>query len=265
MIDHARHLIESLRRAVFRGDTMPQSIADDIIELDVALDEHGILDAAEAALAPVLDAPTVLVDTREQRPFAPFLWQKGTRVYLPPERCTLHEGDYTTPAAKDWIRIERKSVPDLYGSLFGTSCDAMGESAPNLKRLRDEFIRLSDYQRAYFVIEGMPRDLYDYIVASGRRVDPVAAIQLVESLGFDYGPHEDKDGNWKPGVQLQWRKGREAAEWFVGYVLSRAHAQATNAAEAKKATKRGLLLPWLYKVENAVKAAADAIRKEMAA
>lgn len=268
MTNHARHLIDSLRRAVFRGDTMQQTVADDIVELDIALDQFGILDAAEAALAPEYDPPTVLVDTREQRPFAPFLWQKGKRIPLPLERFCLEEGDYTSPLLRDYVRIERKSIQDLYGSLFGTSCDSMGESAPNQERLRKEFIRLRYYPRAYFVIEGPARDLVEYIRRSERRIDAVAAVQLVESMGLDYGPEEQPcpiTGKRIYGVQLRWCTNRESAEWFVGYILSRAHAQATNATEAKKAAKRGLALQWAYDAAKAVKDAADAIRKGNAA
>ncbi len=206
-----------------------------------------IIDCAEVALAPDYDVPPVVVDTREQRPFAPFIWQKGKREYLPAERLCLEEGDYSSPLLLEYVRIERKSIPDLYGSLFGTSVDALGESAPNQQRLRAEFDRLKYYPRAYFVIEGMPRDLYEYIVKSNRRVDPTAAIQLVESMGLDYGPEEEpcpKTGKRIYGVQLRWNRNREAAEWFVGYILSRAHTQATNATEAKKSRKRGLALPW---------------------
>jgi hypothetical protein len=238
MIRRARELLEYLALWL-TGITIVFPRATDMF----AVFER-IIDAAEVALAPDYDVPPVLVDTREQRPFAPFIWQKGKREYLTPERMCLEEGDYSSPLLLDYVRIERKSIADLYGSLFGTSCDALGESAPNLERLRDEFIRLKKYPRAYFVIEGKPRDLVAYIRERQRRVDPVAAVQLVESLAFDYGPDLDECGHWRPGVNFQWRDSRESAEWFVGYILSRAHTQATNATEAKKSRKRGLNLPW---------------------
>ena len=221
MIRRARELLEWLR---------PQAPAEAFPAV-LSIAEQA-LDAAEVALAPDYDVPSVVVDTREQRPFAPFIWQKSKREYLTPERMCLEEGDYSAPLLLDFIRIERKSIPDLYGSLFGTSVDALGESAPNQERLRAEFLRLSKYPRAYFVIEGMPSDLAHYIESRERRVQPGAAYQLVESMGFDYG------------VPVRWNRNREAAEWFVGYILSRAYTQATNVAEAKKSRKRGLSLPW---------------------
>ena len=239
MIHRARELLELIGRKLAFRQLPDEQDAADFCELT-----DQIIDAAEVALAPDYDVPPVVVDTREQRPFAPFIWQKGKREYLTPERLCLEEGDYSSPLLLDHVRIERKSIPDLYGSLFGTSVDALGESAPNQERLRAEFLRLSKYPRAYFVIEGLPRDLYEYIVQSNRRVDPTAAIQLVESMGFDYGPRESEDGKFLPGVVLRWNRNREAAEWFVGHILSRAYTQATNATEAKKSRKRGLSLPW---------------------
>lgn len=236
---HALDSMWSLCKHVRRALCFKHPIEQYADQLDAmcALLEDTILDAAEAVLAPDLEPATVLVDTREQLPFRPFLWQKGARQYLPTERFMLEEGDYSALGLEPWIRIERKSIADLYGSLFGTSCDAMGESAPNQKRLRDELKRMKDYARRYFVIEGTARDLVEYIRRTGRRVDPVAAIQLMESMAFDYN------------VPIRWCTNRESAEWFVGYVLSRGHTQATSRAEAKKAAKRGLALPWALRAD----------------
>jgi ERCC4-type nuclease len=228
-------LVEKLRRdACLFGDHMPGQLAADIETLGALLDPH-ILDAATVVLDDEIDPPPVQVDTREQTPFRPFLWQKGTRHYLEPERVTLAEGDYTSPAVAAHVRIERKSIPDLYGTLFGGGVDALGESASSQERFRRELARLSGYARPYLVIEGMPRGLVDYIIERRRAVDPAGAVQLVESLAFDYGIH------------LRWCRDREQAEWLVGYLLARAHGQATKKAEAKKATRRGLVLPWAWK------------------
>lgn len=238
-LDSMRNLVEKVRRALCFKLPIEQ-YADDLDVMCAQL-EDTILDAAEAALAPDLEPATALVDTSEQRPFAPFLWQKGKRIYLPTEHFNMHEGDYTALGIEPYVCIERKSIADLYGSLFGTSCDALGESAPNQERLRAEFLRMQKYARRYFVVEGTSRDLVEYIRRAERRVDPVGAIQLVESMAFDYD------------VPVRWCSNREGAEWFVGYVLSRAHTQATSKAEAKKAAKRGLVLPWAMKVVEALK------------
>jgi ERCC4-type nuclease len=227
MIRYARKLLDAVFFDVLCGRSPARKDVEELADLSDQL-----FDAAEVALAPEYDVPPIVVDTREQRPFSPFLWQKGRREYLPPERLCFAEGDYSSPLLLEHVRIERKSISDLYGSLFGTSVDALGESAPNQERLRAEFLRLSRYPRAYFVIEGMPQDLAYYIQSRERRVQPGAAYQLVESMGFDYG------------VPVRWNRNRESAEWFVGYILSRAHAQATSATEAKKSRKRGLSLPW---------------------
>jgi ERCC4-type nuclease len=211
--------------------------ADVSILVSLLLD-GGVLDAAEAAMGDDLDASPLLVDTREQDPFGPFLWQKGKRVPLPPEFATLAEGDYTTPALAPFVRIERKSLGDLYGTLYGTGVDALGEAAPNQDRFRRELHRLSAYPRAFLVVEGQPRDFVEHIIKRRRRVDPAAAVQNVEALAFDYG------------VPVRWCNGREGAEWFTGYTLSRASSQATDKREAKKARERGLDLAWALKEEG---------------
>lgn len=234
-LDRAWTLVESLRRdACLFGDRMPGQLAANIEALGAMLDPH-ILDAATLVLDDDLDVPPVQVDTREQTPFRPFLWQKGARHYLAPELVTLAEGDYTSPAVAAHVRIERKSIGDLYGTLFGGGVDALGEAASNQERFRRELARLGAYARPYLVIEGTPRDLVDYIIERRRRVEPAAAVQLVESLAFDYGIH------------LRWCRNREAAEWLVGYLLARAHAQATKKTEARKAARRGLALSWAWK------------------
>lgn len=51
------------------------------------------------------DAPTIAIDTREQRPY-PF--RKSVRV-------TLDTGDYSAVGVENLLRIERKSLPDFIG------------------------------------------------------------------------------------------------------------------------------------------------------
>lgn len=243
-LDRAWALVESLRRdACLFSDRMPGQLAANIEALGAILDAGGVLDAATLVLDDELDAPLVQVDTREQDPFRPYLWQKGvggkySDVLLDPERVALTEGDYTTPAAASHVRVERKSLADLYGTLFGGGVDALGESASNQDRFRRELLRLSAYARPLLVIEGTRRAFCEHIIARRWRVHPAAAVQLVESLAFDYA------------VPVAWCESRREAEWLVGYLLARAHAQATKKTEARKAARRGLALPWAISTKD---------------
>lgn len=72
--------------------------------------------------------PTVLVDTREQQPlsFHRFKnWVGGVR------RATLNTGDYSVEGMEGLITLERKSLPDLIGTLmhgrtrFISECERM--------------------------------------------------------------------------------------------------------------------------------------------
>lgn len=192
----------------------------------------GVLDAAQAAMGEDYAAAPLLVDTREQDAFGPFLWRNGKREPLCADLATLAEGDYTTPSASAFVRIERKSLSDLYGSLFGSGLDASGAASSHQNRFRRELLRLGAYARRFIVVEGTPRDFAEHIIRRRRRIEPAAALQAIESMALDYD------------VPLRWCNGREGAEWFVGYALSRIHAQATDLGEARKAAKRGLALPW---------------------
>lgn len=277
-LDHMRNLCEKVRRALC-FDLSIEQYKDDLDAM-CALLEDNVIDAAEVALAPEYDPATVLVDTSEQRPFAPFLWQKHKRVYLPAERFNLQEGDYgstitlalSNGTQRPAVLFERKSIADLCGTLYGSSTDALGEVRQNEARFREELLRMREVVkaggRAYIVVEGEGADLVEYIVERERKVDPTGAVHHIEAMAFDYEiPIRwcSMWKRWKQGEQWQHeyhpRHARHRAEWFVGYILSRAHTQATNATEAKKAAKRGLALAWAYDAAKAVKDAADAIRK----
>lgn len=82
----------------------------------------------------VLDAPRIVIDTREQLPFA----FKG----LPTVRATLKTGDYSIEGYTDRVAVERKSKEDAYG--------CVGASRERFKRCMS---RLADYERAAVVIE----------------------------------------------------------------------------------------------------------------
>ncbi|WP_406698538.1 ERCC4 domain-containing protein [Singulisphaera sp. Ch08] len=91
---------------------------------DAALAEIGRaepeIDATKRATT-ILNPFTVIVDSREQRPYA-FLGlsadakQKSLPLTIPTVRGTLHDGDYSIQGMETCL-IERKSKEDLYGSV----------------------------------------------------------------------------------------------------------------------------------------------------
>lgn len=97
---------------------------------------------------------TVIIDTREQRPV---LFDKvGDPKFqgLQIEWGTLHTGDYSikgmhSPDCEHSITIERKSLPDLFGSA-GRGRD----------RLEREFIRMAEFDHAEFVVESDLRTIF---------------------------------------------------------------------------------------------------------
>ena len=120
----------------------------------------------------------------------------------------------------------------------------------------------------------LARKLLDGFVAAAKagpandpRIDDFAAVidTCLDAAEIAIAPEYDPPTvladtrEQRPSAPFLWQKGKR--EWFVGYVLSRAHTQATSAAEAKKAAKRGLSLPWAFDPAKAVKQAADAIRE----
>jgi ERCC4-type nuclease len=180
------------------------------------------------------DLPTVIIDTREQDPLEPFLLRGGQRVYLPTERRKLDVGDYALAGGESYLMIERKSVPDLYGTLFGSGRTAAGESSPNLERFRAELLRAQDIPRRYVLIEGGWPDLEMMMVTEGRRMTPPQVNALVTSLALDYD------------ISFVWATtGRLEAAWWLGFVLQRVHEQMTDVRAAAKAHARELKLPWL--------------------
>ena len=73
-----------------------------------------------------MPCPVLLVDTREQKPL--------TFEHLRTRSCTLHTGDYSIERLESRYTVERKSVPDLVGTLT---------------RRRDAFLRELDRMRGY--------------------------------------------------------------------------------------------------------------------
>ena len=108
----------------------------------------------------------IVVDTREQAP----LWPEARRV-------TLHTGDYSIAGYETRCAVERKSVPDLLGSLGG-------RGGARRKRFEAAFERLGKLDRGAVVIEGTVKGIY----AARRfgRITPAHAVGAMISWAARY-------------------------------------------------------------------------------
>lgn len=92
-----------------------------------------------------MNLPTIIYDTREAKPLSfDNLHIRGIKS-LPTERRTLKTGDYTASGLEDILCIERKSVQDLYGTLF-----------TGRERFERELARMQSFKYKYLVIESTP-------------------------------------------------------------------------------------------------------------
>jgi hypothetical protein len=220
---------------------------------------------------PVLDWPTVVVDTREPDPehdaedalfwpavYVPVSTAKGVRVpahvaALPIVRETLATGDYSLPEFRDSVTIERKTLADMLHTLFGHTEDCLGDARPEQERFRAELDRMSAMNRAngraMIMVEAAREDVWRerYRVRIWdekrghhrvlyRRIEAVMVMNAVDSFWGDYG------------VPTIWAGDRNGAQLLVGETLMRIAEQALCKGDAyRKAMARGVApyLPWM--------------------
>ena len=104
--------------------------------------------AAAAASEPLLFPARIVIDTREQRPFAFASIRADARqgrrpVQVETIRRALAAGDYSIDGHESTIAVERKSVADLFGTL-----------GKGRERFVRELDRLATYAVAAVVVEG---------------------------------------------------------------------------------------------------------------
>lgn len=97
--------------------------------------------------SPLSTPYTIIVDTREQRPFAfANLYADaadGRRpLHVQTSRACLPSGDYSLAGYETQIAVERKSLSDLFGTL-----------GSGRRRFQNELQRLAAYQFAAVVVE----------------------------------------------------------------------------------------------------------------
>jgi ERCC4-type nuclease len=105
--------------------------------------------------SPLTESPfTVLVDTREQLPYAfggivADANEGGLPLKVRTRRETLWAGDYSIEGYARMVCVERKSKEDLAGTLTA-----------GRKRFQDEMDRLREYDAAWIVVEAELSELW---------------------------------------------------------------------------------------------------------
>jgi len=199
------------------------------------------------------------------------------RVEVPVVRAKLDVGDYSLPGLEHVVALERKSLRDLLGTLFGEAgVDSLGEARHNIDRFRVELERAYAARLQLFaiVVEGDPhgirREARQRVERYGKSFDPDAVFSLLESFAVDlacptlwcspvlsepepvwmcpYVPGEPPDvtklvRGWSMPRILMTSK--EVAELRVGWILARVLSQATGGEKSRDAAKRGYAMPWL--------------------
>ena len=103
--------------------------------------------------APIFNPFTILVDSREQKPYTFKGLTADARhrhrpMVVETEWFALKQGDYSIKGYEDKITVERKSLADLYGTV-GQGHD----------RFRREHERMAELDRAFVIIEGTWEDI----------------------------------------------------------------------------------------------------------
>ena len=183
--------------------------------------------------------PFVFATRKRDEPYA-----DRKKIVLPCSRAKLDCGDYSIRGLETKVAIERKSGPDLLGTLFGETQTAEGERASNLDRFRRELERARGYWLFGIVVETSIAWLYAEqrarIERYGKAFDATSAQSILLSFGVDLA------------CPVWWAGSKSSAEWMVGVTLSRIWDQASGGKAAKKAEARGYRLPWAGSLEASV-------------
>lgn len=111
---------------------------------------------------------TVLVDTREQRP-----WELDPTKFVM-EKATLHTGDYAVKGLEDRLVLERKSIGDFVGTVIG-----------DWLRFRRELNRLAAFDYAAIIVEADVQDVLAKRYESD--ANPMSVIGRAHSCYLDHG------------------------------------------------------------------------------
>ena len=118
-------------------------------------------------MAKPVEPPHVLIDTREQRPWT---FSSDTTT----EFVTLTEGDYSLAGFSDRVRVERKSLADLVGSI-----------TTGRERFLSECQRLMAFEFRCLIVESRIDAVLGHCYRSETR--PQSVLGSVIALQVDYG------------------------------------------------------------------------------
>jgi len=151
---------------------------------------------------------TVIIDTREQAPYAfqtfkadaKYKSQSGIAkgLFIPVETATLRTGDYSIKGHESEIAIERKSLTDLFGTLGG-----------GRKRFERELQRLSEFQVAHVVIEADWQTIL-YSPPARAKLSPKSVFRSINAWEQEF-----------PTIHWQLMGGRAIAEHKTFRILER--------------------------------------------
>jgi len=114
------------------------------------------------------DLITVLIDTREQRPFS-FDHSRFTT-----QRATMRTGDYTVLGLEKELVIERKNLGDFVGTVIG-----------DWLRFKKELIRMAAFDTAAIVVEANLDDVFARRYESD--AEPSSIIGRANAIHLDFG------------------------------------------------------------------------------
>lgn len=113
---------------------------------------------------------TIIEDTREQTPLD-FSGFRGVESV----RSGLKTGDYSIRGYEDKICFERKSIPDLVGTLIGGH-----------ERFLREMDRMKDYEEKYILVEHSASKAYLYCERHGWEYKFDTIIQSLLAYAYHY-------------------------------------------------------------------------------
>lgn len=113
---------------------------------------------------------TIIEDTREQTPLD-FSGFRGVESV----RSGLKTGDYSVQGYEDKICFERKSIPDLVGTLIGGH-----------ERFLREMDRMKDYEEKYILVEHSASKAYLYCERHGWEYKFDTIIQSLLAYAYHY-------------------------------------------------------------------------------